>query len=105
MLSNNIILNTNNNNNNNFNISSELVVKIIPNMDNVKIFELLHLQNFFNSIKSNKICKLEYFSLQEVEKFNSDLLLVSKRKKWDLDQAMRKNLINFKLQDKIFIAE
>jgi len=59
--------------------------------------------NFFNTLKSDKLLKLEAYAINKIDQFNCDLYLVTKRKKWDLNCAMKNEIL--KLSDKVFIAQ
>lgn len=79
-----------------------MTAKIIKGLDNTQVFDLLYQMNFFNGIQSKRLLKLEYYALCKIDEFNSDIYLLTKRKKLDLSQAIYSQMLS--LSDKISVA-
>ncbi|KRX08210.1 Protein kinase-like domain [Pseudocohnilembus persalinus] len=67
------------------------------------VFELLCQMNVLNDLKSAKLSKIESYAIEQENEFTSNLYLVSKRQKWDLQQALKKN--SLKISDKFYVGQ
>lgn len=78
------------------------MVKNLYSVDNVAAFELLYQVDFYNGLFSKHVNKIIYYALHSKDQFSVDIQLVYKKKKCDLEHAMK--YLNLNIYEKIEIA-